>query len=83
MELTQAQKAAQEMLNTVISKCWESDEFKQNLINHPVRTIEKVTGNPVNLADGVQIIVNDQTNTDYAYFNIPAKPNLDDMGPYG
>ena len=52
MKLTRAQNFAQELMNTLISKCWESDEFKRSLIDNPKNTIERITGNPVNLPGG-------------------------------
>ncbi len=70
---------AQETMNSLINKCWEDENFKQELIASPRATIEKFTGKPVKIPKGVQLVVNDQTNSSFAHINIPAKPNFDDM----
>ena len=74
MDSTNAQKT----LNALITKCWEDDTFKQELIASPKATIEKFTGKPFQLPKGVQLLVNDQTNPSFININIPAKPNLED-----
>ena len=69
----------QEVMRTVISRCWEDEAFKQELLASPIKTIKKSTGKTVELPKGIKLVVVDQTNQGYAYFNIPAKPNLDNM----
>jgi len=79
MQLTEKQKKAQEEENAIIAKCWEDETFKQQLINNPVETIENFTGNSLNLPEGAKLVVNDQTDPTFVHFNIPAKPNMDDV----
>lgn len=79
MEYTKKIEQAQEVMNNIASKCWEDESFKQELIASPVETLERFTGQPVELAEGTTLIVNDQTDPNYMYFNIPPKPNLDDL----
>lgn len=73
------QNEAQGLMNTIISKCWEDEAFKAEFIASPVATIEKITGQPVNLPEGVKVVVNDQTDLAYTHLNIPAKPNFEDF----
>ena len=80
MELTTKQEMAQNVMNDIIVKCWEDDNFKSQLIADPITTIEKFTGNIVNIPQGKKIIVQDQSKDPNAvYINIPAEPNLDEL----
>ena len=80
MELTKKQEAAQQIMTSVIAKCWEDEAFKQALIADPVATLEKFTGNEINLPEGKRIVVRDQSaDANAIYFNIPAEPNLEEL----
>ena len=80
MNLTeQQQQQAQQMLNAFISKCWEDESFKQEFIANPKATMETFVGRPINLPEGKQLVVNDQSNSNYVYLNIPSEPNLDEL----
>lgn len=75
MEITQEQK-----LNAqVIQRAWEDDQFKNELINNPIATMEKLTGNKVNLPEGQKLVVIDQTDDSTVYFNIPRPVNFDNL----
>lgn len=69
----------QELLQSVIQKSWEDENFKQELIENPVKTIEQLTGEKINLPAGKTIVVKDQTDEAIVYINIPAKLNLEDL----
>lgn len=75
MEATKEQK----ILQTIIQKAWESDVFKQELIENPVNAIENLTGEKMTFPNGKTIVVRDQTDETTVYINIPVEPNLDDM----
>ncbi|AUC16927.1 hypothetical protein BTO06_18020 [Tenacibaculum sp. SZ-18] len=79
--ITQEQiNQGQEFLNTLIQKSWDSPEFKNQLITNPKQTIKKVTGLDSDvLADEGKIIVEDQTNRDIIYLNIPRKVDVDEF----
>lgn len=80
MKITQQQQQeAQGFMNSIIAKSWEDPTFKQNLVKSPVQTIEAFTGKPLNLPEGVKLVVNDQTDPSYLHVNIPAKANIDDF----
>ena len=73
MELTQQQ----ELLGQVVSKAWEDESFKQELIDNPIEAIEKLTGKKIQLPEGKTFVVRDQTDESTIFINIPAKPELD------
>lgn len=76
MEFTQEQKAYAE----IVQKAWEDAEFKKELIANPVATIEKLTGNKLNLPEGKTLVVRDQTDESTVYINIPAESKkMDDL----
>ncbi len=75
MELTKEQK----LFGAVVSKAWENAEFKQTLINSPEAAVKSVTGESFDLPENVSLKVVDQSNPDHVYFNIPPKPNYEDM----
>lgn len=79
MELTENQKKGQEFIEKLIKNCWEDNAFKKELIASPVATIEKVAGKRSRFPKGTQVVVEDQTDPSIVYFNIPAKPNYDNM----
>jgi hypothetical protein len=79
MKLTVAQKKSQELLQTIITKSWEDESFKQELIANPIDAIEKATGKRINLLKGKTLIVKDQTDDSVVYINIPAEPNMEDL----
>lgn len=79
MELTEQQKA-QHFIMSIYRKAWEDSEFKKNLIENPLETLNEFTGKDGNVPDGKILVVEDQTNPDHIYLNIPAKPeDIDDI----
>jgi hypothetical protein len=75
--LEQQQKGV-EFLGTLTQKAWESQEFKNLLINDPKTAIEQVTGKDLSSLDR-RIIVTDQTDPSAIYINIPSPPDADMM----
>ncbi|VAW11840.1 hypothetical protein MNBD_BACTEROID03-1900 [hydrothermal vent metagenome] len=75
LKLTKQQKQAQEFIQQLIKVCWENPDFKKQLIASPIKTIEKVTGKPNRLPEGIQVEVEDQSNPSIIYLNIPARSN--------
>ena len=68
----------EELFKIIFMKCWENNEFKNNFIDHPVRVLEKENGKSLLLADNKnKVIVEDQTDPNIIYLNIPAKEELD------
>lgn len=67
------------MLNSLISRCWEDEAFKNELVASPAQAIEKFTGKPFVLPEGKKLVVSDQTKAGYIHINIPAKPDFESM----
>ena len=79
MKLSKEQQAASEVMNSIISKCWEDEDFKSQLVANPAKAIESFIGKPTNIPEGRKLVVVDQSNDSNIYFNIPAKRNMDDL----
>lgn len=75
MELTQEQK----LLQTIITKSWEDNIFKKELIANPVKAIENLTGKRIKIPENKTMTVVDQSDTSIIYLNIPAEPNMEDI----
>lgn len=75
---TEQQEKGTELVRVLAQKAWDSAEFKTELINNPIATIEKVTGK--NLANlNKTIVVEDQTDANVIYINIPAKVDMTEL----
>lgn len=72
----QQQKGA-ELMKTLVEKAWENASFKDQLVNNPAAAIQSLTGKPV--SGDKRIVVEDQTDENVIYLNIPAEPNLDEL----
>ena len=75
MEITKTQ----EVLQKIITKAWEDEAFKKELIENPVNAIEELTGEKINLPEGKTIVVKDQTDASVVFINIPTEPSLESM----
>lgn len=75
MEITNEQKVFQQ----VITEAWENETFKKELLADPLKAIEKLTGQRVQLKEGQTLVVRDQTDDSTIYINIPAEQNLEDV----
>lgn len=65
------------LITDLVEKAINDDDFKGRLINNPKETIEEVGG--VQIKSNFDIVVEDQSNDDMIYLNIPKKPDLDSM----
>jgi len=72
-------KNEQETLQSIVQKAWKDPVFKQNLISNPKQTIESFLGRSMNIPEGKNIAVVDQSNPSTIFINIPAEPDMDDM----
>ncbi len=70
-------KGSGEAIKKIISHAWQNEDFKNDLVANPEATIESFLGQK--LDDGKTIVVRDQSNTDFVYINIPAKPSFDNV----
>lgn len=72
MELTKDQR----VLESIVKKAWQDPAFKNNLISSPLATLENFLGQPIDLPEGKNISVVDQSNPSTIFINIPADPNV-------
>jgi hypothetical protein len=75
MELTKEQA----LIFSLISKAWEDETFKQELVKSPIAAIKKATGQTIKVPEGKTLLVRDQTNPSVIYINIPPEPKVDDI----
>ncbi|QTE23310.1 NHLP leader peptide family RiPP precursor [Polaribacter cellanae] len=78
MNFTQSQDN-QKIMNDLINKCWEDENFKKELIANPTKTLEKFLGKPLNNKKGIKLVVNDQTDPSFIHINIPQNQKFDDI----
>ncbi|WP_299435395.1 NHLP leader peptide family RiPP precursor [uncultured Aquimarina sp.] len=71
MSLQESQEKTNEFTQQLINLCWADENFKQELISNPRKTIEKMGAN---VAGDVKIAVNDQTDASVFNINIPPTP---------
>ena len=76
---TKQQQKGQEILSTIVKKSWEDDAFKQELIKNPKTAILSLGIEGVTISDNQNIVVEDQSNSNFIYINIPKKINLDEI----
>ena len=75
MKLTQEQK----LYTEIVKNAWEDENFKKELVANPIEAIENFTGKKLTIPKGKTFVVRDQTDENTIYFNIPAKPNLENI----
>lgn len=78
MELIQ-RHLTEKQLTQIIEKCWENENFKQSLIHNPARTIKSELGLDFDIPEGVQLVVNDQSDSKFIHLNIPPQVDFEDV----
>lgn len=73
----QHQQQGVELMKSLVEKAWENAQFKDQLMKEPRQTLESFTGEK--LSDETKIIVEDQSNPEVIYFNIPRQVSLDNL----
>ena len=63
----------------IITKAWEDDNFKDLLVSNPEAAISEFVGKDVSFPEGTKFEVNDQTNDDVIYINIPHRPDTSEV----
>lgn len=75
----EAQDKGQEIYQQLVEKAWESATFKEQLIANPRQTIGEFTGSSSEFLANTNFIVEDQSDADIIYINIPKDPNSETM----
>lgn len=76
MKLTEKQQKNSESLNALFTKYHNDETFKEKLINYPTETIKEVN---LMVENNKNLVIEDQSDPNMIYFNIPAEPDLDQM----
>lgn len=71
-------KEGKKLGHLIIKEARENDNFKEQLLDNPKEAIEHLTGSTMSIPAGKTIIVEDQTDPNTVYLNIPARPDIDD-----
>ncbi len=61
-------------LTSIYKKAWKDKTFLKNLVKDPIETLDNFTGRKGRLPIGKVLVIEDQTNPDHIYLNIPPKP---------
>lgn len=67
------------LIQTLIEKSWESETFKAQFVNNPEIAIENFIGKSMTIPSGKSIKVDDQTDTNVIYINIPRQVSVDEL----
>ncbi len=68
----------QELYQELVANAWESATFKEQLINNPDSAIAEVLAKP-DFKSNFKFEVEDQSNKDIIYLNIPRKLDFDNI----
>ena len=67
-----------ELSQALVTKAWKSSTFKERLINNPETVIAEFIDNK-SFKSSAKIVVEDQTDPNIIYLNIPKKVNIDNI----
>lgn len=62
----------------IIDKAWEDENFKNELIVHPLKTLNQFTKRELDFG-GKNLIIEDQTDCNTIYLNIPPKMDFENI----
>lgn len=63
----------------IVTKAWKDDNFKKELLNSPHEAIRKFTDRSLDFDGKKKIIVEDQTDKNKIYINLPQKLDFENM----
>lgn len=66
------------MVNDLISKSYNDSNFKKEFISNPEKVIESSYN--VKVQEGIKLVVEDQSDKNTIFLNIPRKIEIDDLG---
>jgi len=79
MKITQEkQEQGEALYRDLVQKAWESSTFKEQLISNPEKIIGEVVGDN-NFRSDANIVVDDQSDENIIFLNIPRKINFDNI----
>jgi len=65
-------------INNLIERCYKNTSFKDKLVNDTDNTIRELYPD-FYVEEGKKIVIEDQTDSNIVYLNIPKEPNLDEL----
>lgn len=65
------------IINELVMRSMNDPEFKKKFMDNPKKVIE--TSYQFEVYDNVKLVVEDQSDENVIYLNIPRKPNLDEI----
>lgn len=80
MQITKEQQTKGEKLyQELVAKAWEDATFKEQLISNPKEAIGSFSKKAMVLPEGMNVVVEDQSDVDTIYFNIPRQVDVDNL----
>jgi len=76
MNVSSIKEASNDFYEKIISKALNNEEFKNRLISKPNETISQVY-NGSSVFNDLNILVEDQSDSNMIFLNIPRKPHYD------
>lgn len=67
------------LYSKIVYEAWKDISFKESLIEEPIKAIESLTGEKINIKEGCRIVVEDQSDENKIYIIIPRKLQFEDV----
>ena len=67
-----------ELYKDIVTRAWEDENFKMELIAKPLETINQFTNSKLDFG-GKNLIIEDQSDSNNIYINIPPKIDFENM----
>ena len=71
--------SGKELNDSLVNEALVNVEFRQKLIDSPRITINNYANGEFFLSEETKVVVYDQSDTNFVYFNIPPKVDIDDI----
>ena len=79
MKTSKKFSSGQDLNDSIVNEALTNDEFKNQLIDNPRKAINQFANGEYYLSEDLNVIVHDESDTNFIYFNIPAKIDMDDI----
>jgi hypothetical protein len=79
MKTSKKFSSGQDLNDCIVNEALTNDKFKNQLIDNPRKTINEFASGEYYLSEDLNVIVHDESDTNFIYFNIPAKIDMDDI----
>ncbi len=80
MKITKEQQNnTEEFYGKLVEKAWNDENFKREILENPKEAIESLFETKFDLPNDTKIVVEDQSNPNYIYLNVPRKVSINDF----